>query len=300
MSGAGSTVVGVLPAAGRAERLGALSSSKEVLPLLPAARGSSAGPGDPVCHSVLRALRTAGVRRVYMVIRAGKEDIPAALGDGSALGLELSYIALDDSPSPAHSVDAAFTRIADRTVALGFPDVILGVEDPFTSLLDRWRASAAEVVLGLFPPDPGYATDRVRLEPGGRVRAFDPPRPPGGPPASVGDAPGSGSVQPGAGVDPAPEARTWTWTLAVWGPTFTRWLHELVAARDGAHGKVDADAGGGAGREELVMGRVMRLALEHGFRIEGVPVAERPFLDVGDPARLARAARRLRSDEASS
>lgn len=264
-------VVGVLPAAGKATRLGDLGGSKELLSVLPPLEPG--GQPRPICHGVLRALTRAGAERAVVVIREEKRDIPAALGGGEDVGIPLSYVALADSPSPAFSIDAARDLVGDATVALGFPDVILGVEDPFSPLLARLEDAGEDLVLGLFPPAPGHATDRVDVEPDGTVRAVD----------------------LGAGPDdPRP-----TWTLAVWGSRFSEFLHDLVEEaaaqlRASPHEEGSEEAAVPE-REELVLGRVVRRALERGLRVGGVQVATAPFLDVGNPERLREARRRLGS-----
>lgn len=264
-------VVGVLPAAGKATRLAGLEGSKELLPVLPPL--DPGGKPRPVCHGVLRALARAGAERAVLVIREEKRDIPAALGGGEEVGLELSYVALVDSPSPAFSVDAAYELVADATVALGFPDVILGVEDPFTPLLARLEEAGEDLVLGLFPPAPGYATDRVEVEADGRVRAVD--------------------------LAPGPDDPRSTWTLAVWRPRFSRFLHAAVReeARDGgpAAGRRPPRPQAAGQREELFLGRVVQRALTRGLSVGGVRVSDEPFLDVGNPERLREARRRLAS-----
>lgn len=254
----GPPVVGVVPAAGRAERLGWLPCSKELLPLL-----RSPGEPEPVCYGVLRAMARAGVERVYVPIRSGKWDVPGHLRRGEALGLALSYLVIEDSPSPAHSIDAAYPFTRNSIVALGFPDVLLGVEDPFRALLDRWHEPECEVVLGLFPPSTDYRTERVTVGEGGRVVAIDPV------PAEEDDRP--------------------TWTLAVWGTAFSYHLHEAVESWNLA-ASVAAETDGEAPKE-LVLGNVFRSALDRGIEIASVQVSEEPFMDVGDPERLMTAMR---------
>lgn len=271
------TVIGVVPAAGRAERLEWLPCSKELLPLLrpggraageteSAAHANDLEPG-PVCYGVLRALARAGIERAYMTIRSGKWDVPAHLRGGDAVGLALSYLVLEDSPSAAHSIDAAYPFTADAIVAVGFPDVLLRVDDPFRPLLEQWHESEAEVVLGLFPPSPDYRTERVSLGEAGLVTAIDPV-----------------PVEEDEQDDERP-----TWTLAVWGPAFGRYLHEAVVAWDGA-AAVAADVGGEA-PDELVLGDVFRAALTERIAIDGLRVSEEPFVDIGDPDRLMAAMR---------
>jgi glucose-1-phosphate thymidylyltransferase len=187
------------------------------------------------------------------------------------VGLAISYLVLEDSPSPAHSVDAAFPFVGDSVVALGFPDVLLQVEDPFGAMLERWRVSESDVVLGLFPPAPDYPTERVDVDANGRILSLDPRA---------------------EGEDQRP-----TWTLAVWGPDFGRYLHDAVGAWDRQETEAIAAAAGGARAsvtppDELVLGRVFRAALQDGIGIDGVLVSEEPFVDIGDPDRLIGALRR--------
>ena len=254
-------VIGVVPAAGSAERLGWLPCSKELLPLLRSAPRSVEEAGEvepePVCYGVLRAMSQAGIQRAYVTIRNGKWDVPDHLGRGQRVGLALSYLVLDASPSPAHSIDAAYPFTADSIIALGFPDVLLRVTDPFGALLERWRESEAEVVLGLFPPARDYRTERVTVGEDGRVLAIDPVP---------------------AGEDDRP-----TWTLAVWGPVFGRYLHDAVEEWNRAASAAEL--------EELVLGDVLRSALEDGLTIAGLQVSEEPFADVGHPDRLMAALR---------
>jgi glucose-1-phosphate thymidylyltransferase len=69
-------VVGLIPAAGHATRLAPLPFSKELYPI-----GFHEGPHGPrpkvVAHYLLEKLHAAGIRRVFVVLRDGKWDIPA-------------------------------------------------------------------------------------------------------------------------------------------------------------------------------------------------------------------------------
>lgn len=94
-------LIGVIPAAGRATRLGHLPCSKEVLPI-----GWELGPnGRPravvACEPLLRQMHRAGASRAFVVVGTGKWDVPAFLEDGERVGLDLAYLVIENSPSTA-------------------------------------------------------------------------------------------------------------------------------------------------------------------------------------------------------
>ena len=76
-------LIGLLPAGGKAERLQPLPCSKEIYPI-----GFRLKDGDRgvrpkvVCHYLLEKMRSAGVTKAHIVLREGKWDIPAYLGNG--------------------------------------------------------------------------------------------------------------------------------------------------------------------------------------------------------------------------
>jgi hypothetical protein len=141
-------------------------------------------------------------------------------------------------------------------------------DDAFRRLGDRLDRAGADVAIGVFPRPVDYATDGVRLVADSRVRGFEP----------AGRASGMR-----------------TWTLAVWTPPFSRFLEGRVALRYGPDSAISES-------DELSMTDVFGVALDAGFSIVAETISDRPFLDIGDPARLeaARAAcRPPRDDEGS-
>src|SRR5262245_54551102 len=193
-------LVGLIPAAGRAARLGELAASKEILPVGPPAPGGSPDRGRRlVCEPLLEALRRAGVRRALWVLREGKWDIPATLGDGARWGLDLAYLTLAASGSVPETLDRARGWVWRSTVVLGYPDILFGPPDAVARLVDAYRATTPDVLLGLVPTDRPSKADMVDLDEAGRIRTI--------------------LVKP-----PASDLR-YTWIFAVWGPLFTEYLH---------------------------------------------------------------------------
>jgi glucose-1-phosphate thymidylyltransferase len=237
--------------AGRGTRLGPLRgpASKEILPL----PGAGGGESRPVCAHLFAALRLAGARRAYAVLRRGKWDIPATLGDGAGLGVALSYVVIADSASVPETLDAAFPFVRAARVALGFPDVVALPAQALRAVAERQAAGDAEVALGLFPTDRPDKADMVEVDATGRLLGIE--------------------------VKPRATARRLTWLYAVWGPAFTAFLHDFLAhPRRLPSGR------------ELAVSDVLLAAREAGLGIATLSFPSGLHLDIGTPEDLARAA----------
>jgi glucose-1-phosphate thymidylyltransferase len=247
-------IVGLIPAAGRAERLGPLPCSKELLPI--GFRETPRGPAPKVAgHYLLERLRAAGVRRVFMVLHESKQDVPRYFGTGEIADVALAYLSIPGSRSVPETLDRAFPFVESSIVALGFPDVLFEPVDAYASLIERQAATGADLVLGLFPTERHRTTDMVELGADGRVVRVE--------------------------VRPETTALRCNWLIAVWSPVFTRFLHEAVRS------VLAAPAGDG----EFQIGAVVRSAVETGLRVEGVEFPQGSYRDVGTPAELAAAIR---------
>lgn len=247
-------VIGLMPAAGRGERLGPLPCSKELLPL--GFRQTPGGPAPKVAsHYLLERFRAAGIQRVFMVIHEAKTDVARYLKTGELADVSLAYVVIPGSRSVPETLDRAWPFVRDARVALGFPDIVFEPADAFARLLERQEATGADLVLGLFPTQRHQTTDMVELGPDGRVRRIE--------------------------VRPQTTALRYNWLIAVWGPAFTRHLHETVASAASAR----------EGGREFQIGAVVQAAVESGLHVEGVELPDGTFRDVGTPGDLAAALR---------
>jgi glucose-1-phosphate thymidylyltransferase len=247
-------LVGLIPAAGRALRLGLRlgGASKEILPV--------GRDGRPVARLLLESLALAGIERAYVLLRAGKRDVRERLADGAGLGVRLDFLVIDETSSIAETLDQAYPLVRGRRVALGFPDILFRPLTAFARVLEHQAATGADAVLGLVPTDRPDKADLAEVDAAGRVRRI--------------------TIKPGPGeARPDPPL---TWIAAVWGPALTELLHREVAV-----GR--ARRRGAAGRE-LYPGDVLQRAIEEGLRIEAVTFPEGRHLDIGTPEDLARAA----------
>ncbi len=261
-------IVGIIPAAGRGKRLAPLPLSKEILPLGFWPESSPGGSRPKVAsHYLTEYMRCAGICQVYVAIAPGKADIVNSLGEGRELGVELVYRVVEDSPGTPFTVDSLYSFVSGKVCALGFPDIILSVDDVYSALLRRLQEGGAQVVLGLFPAEQPAQVDMIDFdEAAGTVRDIV--------------------------IKPASSSLQYTWGAAVWRPAFTDYLHEFLAgARDDPVVLERLEAA--AQSSEVYMGDVMRSALEEGIRVEAVVVSQQPYLDIGTPQNLRRAMRTL-------
>jgi len=246
-------VIGVIPAGGKAARLSPLPFSKELYPI--GFRQFQDGPKPmPVCIYLLERMRLAGISKVYIILRSGKWDIPAYLGNGTDLNIHLAYLIMGLPFGAPYTVDQAFPFIQDKIVAFGFPDIIFQPEDAFIQLLAKQRETDADIVLGLFPVDQSKKWDMVKWDRNGRIRKIV--------------------------IKPVQTKLRYTWIISVWTPVFSNLMHEYL---------IELQETGEPMRQELFMSDVVQHAIENGLKVEGVLLSDGSCLDIGTPEDLIKA-----------
>jgi glucose-1-phosphate thymidylyltransferase len=243
-----SEVIGLVPMAGRATRLAPLPFSKELFPVL--LRG--AARPKVVSHFLLERMRAAGIRRAFLVIRAGKWDIPAYYEDGiESVDMHLAYVTARLPYGPPFSLDAAYPFVRDSIVAMGFPDILFRPANAYEHLLAHLSATRADAVLGLFPLPDTLVDDMMELDHTGRVRRY--------------------YVK-----QRVPDLKT-TWNVAVWTPRFTQFMHEYLRAY------LESNE---APSSEFIIGPVFEAAVNAGLIVQTVELHDARFLDIGTPEGL--------------
>ena len=250
-------VIGLIPAAGQGTRLAPLPCSKELYPIgfRPESQVRRMYP-KVVCQYLLEMMRLADISNVYIVIREGKWDIPAYLGDGSNLGLNLAYLMMRLPFGVPYTLDQAYPFVRDAVIAFGFPDIVFESDDAFVQLVTRQLTGDIDAVLGLFPANRPQQMDIVDLDDQGRItRLF---------------------------IRPPQTHLRYTWGIAVWTPGFTRFMHEYLASiRESAEEQ-----------SELFLGEVFNAAIQKGLKVEGVLISDKPYLDIGTGDDLLEAVKR--------
>ena len=250
-------VIGLLPAGGQATRISPLPFSKELYPVgfRPVDQGQSFRP-KVVCHYLLEKMQAAGIKKAYVILRPGKWDIPAYLGDGAMLKMHLGYLMMGLPYGVPYTLDQAYPFVQTALVALGFPDILFQPDDVFVRLLGRQAASQADVVLGLFPTDQPHKAGMVDVDSRGRVHLII--------------------------EKPQQFDLRYMWGMAVWTPAFTQFMHEYL--------QICLAAGSYL---ELPIGDVIQAAIKRGMRVEAEVFPQGKCLDIGTPEDLGRAVRQF-------
>lgn len=242
-------IVGLLPAAVGVARSGRLPCSKEILPLIRREKGDGqvdGGATDVVSTSVLRAMSSAGIAPVHVVLDREKQDVMRYWGSGSDVDVRLSYHLIDATPSIASAIDAVYPFVRDRVVAFGFLDTVYAASGLFSRLRDQQAESESDIVLALFPArDPGRE-DTVNMSPEGAVRDIH--------------------------VRVASSPFEWSWGAAIWTPAFTELIHATLQriANEGY-------------TESIPLGELMAHALRKRLKIDGVLFPEGRFNRIDTP-----------------
>jgi glucose-1-phosphate thymidylyltransferase len=130
----------------------------------------------PVLFYGLEALRAAGVTDIGIVVGDTQAEIEAAVGDGSALGIRVTYIRQQAPLGLAHAVLTAEEFLDGAPFVMYLGDNLL--RDGITELVDRFRAgdSDAMILLQRVPDPESYGV--AELEDGRVVRLVEkPPEP---------------------------------------------------------------------------------------------------------------------------
>lgn len=247
-------VIGLIPAAGTASRIAPLPCSKELYPV-GFRQASSNGDIRPkvVSHYMFESMRSANIRKAFIILREGKWDIPKYFGDGEMLDMDLAYLMMDLPYGAPFTLDQAYPFVKDSIIALGFPDILFEPGDAYRKLLSRQAETDADIVLGLFPAANPHKTDMVELDETGKIRALH--------------------------IKPEHTHLTYTWQIAVWTPFFTSYMHSYVSNKK-------EKSSGYNYKKELFVGDVIQEAIHDDVHIDYVIFLNGSCTDIGTPEDL--------------
>jgi glucose-1-phosphate thymidylyltransferase len=255
-------IVGVIPAGGHATRISPLPCSKELFPVGWQKDNTNKVSPKVVSHYLLERYRMAGIRKAYFILRKGKWDIPQYYGDGSMVDMDLAYVMMNVSHGHPFTIDQAFPFTRNNLVAFGYPDILFEPADGFSQLISKQKATKASVVLGIFP---------IRQDQKWDILSFGK----------------EGKIQTIALPNPRPEDQRIGWSIAVWTPEFSEFMHSFLQQAIKQNRLTASDG------KEYVMNHVFQAALDAGLSMEWI-MFDRGFVkDIGTPLELLSAQREL-------
>ena len=248
-------IIGLVPAAGQAARLSPLPFSKELFPIgWLRFEGSEDLRPKPVCLYLLEKMRSAGITDVYIVLRKGKWDIPAYLGDGSALDMNLAYLVMSLPFGVPYTLNQAYPFIQGAIVAFGFPDIIFKPGNAYKVLLNRQARSKADLVLGLFPVDKPNKFHMVELNNDRRIEKIV--------------------------LNPTMTHLKYTWIIAVWTQTFSDFMHIYLTDINREKNRIEVGTRTPK-KKELYLSDIIQHAIDTGLKVEGEIFKEGYCIDIG-------------------
>jgi len=262
------SVIGLIPAGGKATRISPLPLSKELYPVGFGCDRDTQNYNQNnlrpkvVSHYLLEKMQLAGIEKAYFILRPGKWDIPAYFGDGAMLSINLAYLIMGLPYGVPFTLDSAYPFVKDAVVALGFPDILFQPKDAFLQILKHLETSNADVVLGLFPTDKPQKAGMVDFDDSGKVRSI---------------------------IEKPPESDLrFMWGIAVWQPQFSEFLHEyLITIKQDTNLPI---------LPEIPIGNVIQTAIDKGLQVEAEAFTNGSYLDIGTPDDLIKAVRGFAGD----
>lgn len=246
MSRGSSKSVGVVPAAGKGNRLSPYPHPKELLPVgCQQIKINDRVEKRPkvVSQHLIENMINGGVRRFFLILGKGKYDIMSYYGSGSAYGVDIVYLFQEQLRGMPFAIDLVYPWLqGDETIVMGMPDTIIEPPTAFAQLLNAHRAWNADLTLGLFRTNSPAKFGMIGID-----EEFDVTE----------------------HVDkPTHTKLRWLWGIACWEMRFMKLLCETIPA-------LRNDS------EEVVLGRFFDLALDRGLRVKGLPFKNGRYIDVG-------------------
>jgi len=192
-------IVGVIPAAGRGERLKPYPVEKEMFPI-----GFHEGKPKPVSQYLLERMLFSGIRKVFVIVNSDKINLIKYYKSGKWLGLHIAYIYQDEPLGMGNALCHVLPWISnDSIIVMGMPDTIFEPFDAFSRLIDFFMTSNCDLALGLFRVSEPNKYGMVRIDEMQNIVCH---------------------------VDkPLFSDLEWCWGIACWGRRFSSLINEICA-----------------------------------------------------------------------
>jgi glucose-1-phosphate thymidylyltransferase len=248
-------IVGLIPGAGQANRLGNIPCSKEVFPVM-----NSTGELTVLSSNLIRYFRLAAITKLYFIIRKGKWDIPSYFGDGSELGVRIAYLMMNLPFGTPFTLNQAYPYIKNKIIALGFPDILFKPDNAFSLLKERFLASRADVILGIVPTDKYQNSDMIDFDDNGNIREI-------------------------VIKKNRPDLK-YSWFISLWRPSFSSFVNDFLEQllKIDKEGRITLNDGS---RREVYVGDVIQAAIANRMIVDYEIFENGSYKDMGTPEDLA-------------
>lgn len=108
--------------------------------------------GAPILWHVLQGLATVGIKRAVVVIGHLGEQIERRFGDGSGVGLRITYCRQHQQTGTAHAALLTRPHLDPGPFVMSFGDILCARRN-YRALLQRFAAAPCDALLGLNPVD---------------------------------------------------------------------------------------------------------------------------------------------------
>jgi glucose-1-phosphate thymidylyltransferase len=238
--------IGILPAAGRGSRLGAIPCSKEIMPLGFQSPNSKEVDWYPVTsiERHLKAFALAQVQRVGVIVGNTKWDIVRYLGNGERFNIPIAYFFQEKLHGMPFALDLAYSWIKEATILFAMPDTLISPSNTMAKLVEHHQTSGADITLGLFPTDTPHKFGMVVLNDTGEIVDF---------------------------IDkPRQTDLKLMWGCAAWSAKFTQFMHDYLINLPMPN-------------NEVVLSDIFLAALQAGHQFEAFQIEAGHYHDIGTP-----------------
>lgn len=240
-------IIGLIPAAGTAERLSPLPFSKELFPIgyYKHALDSAVLHPKPVIHYLIDQMKSSTVKNIYVIINPNKWDIISYLKSGNYLNMNFSYLIQENSFGMPFALNMAFDWIDKNTTTIfGMPDTIFKPENSFELLLKAHQSEKADLTLGLFLTNYPQKFGMVTFDENNNfLWTYDKPQ--------------STNLN-------------FMWGIACWEYSFASLMNDYLI---GNKNKIN--------KKEIILGDIFNIAKTQGLKIKVLPFTSGDYHDIG-------------------
>jgi len=258
-----SEIIGLIPAAGKALRLGPIPTSKELITVGFETINGNRYP-KTVSSYLLDQMSDAGISDFHIVLRKGKWDIPNYYGGGEQFNMNICYQIADHSYCVPFTINQAYPFIKNKTVAFGFPDILIKPRKVFSQLIEKLNANLkTDFIIGLFPSYDALKEDHLDNT--------------------------ANKVKNNYITNKKALLNSYTWIIAVWQPSFTKFLHQYL---DKLVKKYSSEE---LMENECQLSDILNMAIVEGYNADFVFFEKGDHIDIGTPERLEKAVHFIKS-----